>query len=92
MGAVRRALAAAPDLPGARQVSKEFGWIENGIGVRALRRWCRQAGMPTTRRFFEPTRPYTNRFTQFGWEAIRLVAANVALAPTYHVWLAAQKS
>ncbi len=43
--------------PDARGVSKEKGWIENGIGVRALRRWCKEAGMPETRRFFEPTRP-----------------------------------
>jgi 2-polyprenyl-3-methyl-5-hydroxy-6-metoxy-1,4-benzoquinol methylase len=78
--------------PNARRVSRELGWIENGIGVRALRRWCAQAGMPETRRFFEPTRPYSGRIRQFGWEAIRLVAANVAFAPTYHVWLAARRS
>ncbi len=77
--------------PGARRVSRETGWIENGIGSRALRRWCRDAGMPTTRRFFESTRPYENRFTQFAWEAIRLVAANIAFAPSYHIWIAAQK-
>jgi 2-polyprenyl-3-methyl-5-hydroxy-6-metoxy-1,4-benzoquinol methylase len=78
--------------PGAREVSREKGWIENGIGVRALRRWCKRADMPTTRRFFEPTRPYSDRIRQFGWEAIRLVAADVAFAPTYHVWLAARRS
>lgn len=78
--------------PNARRVTREKGWIENGIGVRALRGWCTQAGMPTTRRFFEPTRPYADRLRQFGWEAIRLVAANLAFAPTYHVWLAARRS
>lgn len=77
--------------PNARRVTRELGWIENGIGVRALRGWCKQAGMPQTRRFFEPTRPYRDRLRQFGWEAIRLVAANVAFAPTYHVWLAARR-
>jgi 2-polyprenyl-3-methyl-5-hydroxy-6-metoxy-1,4-benzoquinol methylase len=78
--------------PDARGVSRDKGWIENGIGVRALRRWCRQAGMPETRRFFEPTRPYSDRLRQFGWEALRLVAANVAFAPSYHVWIAARKT
>ena len=78
--------------PKARRVTRELGWIENGIGVRALRGWCSQAGMPHTRRFFEPTRPYENRVRQFAWEAIRLVAANVAFAPTYHIWLAARRS
>src|SRR5919112_4201499 len=39
--------------PDARAVSRDKGWIENGIGVRTLRRWCRQAGMPETRRVFE---------------------------------------
>jgi SAM-dependent methyltransferase len=78
--------------PDARRVTKKFGWIENGIGVRALRGWCKQAGIPETKRFFEPTRPYSDRLRQFGWEALRLVAANVAFAPSYHVWLAARKS
>jgi 2-polyprenyl-3-methyl-5-hydroxy-6-metoxy-1,4-benzoquinol methylase len=77
--------------PGARNVSKNFGWIENGIGARALRRWCRQAGMPETKRFFEPTRPYSDRLRQFGWEAVRLLAANIAFAPSYHVWIAGRK-
>jgi len=78
--------------PDARKVSREKGWIENGIGARSLRRWCREAGMPETRRFFEPTRPYGDRIRQFGWEAIRLVAANIAFAPSYHVWIAARKA
>jgi 2-polyprenyl-3-methyl-5-hydroxy-6-metoxy-1,4-benzoquinol methylase len=78
--------------PNARTVSRDMRWIERGIGVRALRRWSERAGMPTTRRFFEPTRPYGARLRQFGWEALRFAAANVAFAPTYHVWLAAQRS
>jgi len=48
--------------------------------------------MPETRRFFEPTRPYSDRLRQFGWEAIRLVAANIAFAPSYHVWIAARRA
>jgi len=78
--------------PGARAVTREKGWIENGIGVRALRGWCRAAGMPETRRFFEPTRPYHDRTRGFAWELVRLVAANVAFAPSYAVWLAARKT
>ncbi|MEA2364204.1 MAG: hypothetical protein QOD71_3349 [Thermoleophilaceae bacterium] len=78
--------------PDARGVSKDKGWIENGISVRKLRRWCGEAGMGQTTRFFEPTRPYTDRLRQFGWEAVRLVAANVAFAPSYHVWLGARKT
>lgn len=78
--------------PNARAVSREKGWIENGIGVRALRGWCRAAGMPETRRFFEPTRPYHDRVRGFAWELVRLVAANVAFAPSYAVWLAARKA
>lgn len=78
--------------PDAWRVRRQQGWIENGIGVRALRGWCKDAGMPETRRFFEPTRPYHDRVRQFGWELIRLVAANVFLAPTYHVWLAARRA
>ncbi len=78
--------------PGAWRVRREMGWIENGIGVRAMRRWCRHAGMPTTKRFFEPTRPYSDRVRAFGWETIRLVAANVVFAPSHHVWLAAQRA
>jgi len=78
--------------PDARRVRREKGWIENGIGARALRRWCANAGMPETRRFFEPTRPYSDRFRQFAWEAVRLVSANVAFAPSYHIWLAARRA
>jgi 2-polyprenyl-3-methyl-5-hydroxy-6-metoxy-1,4-benzoquinol methylase len=78
--------------PDAHRVRKQKGWIENGIGVRALRRWCEAAGMPTTRRFFEPTRPYSDRVRQFGWELIRLVGADVLVAPSYHVWVAARRS
>lgn len=75
----------------ARAVTRDKGWIENGIGVRALRGWCREAGMPETRRFFEPTRPHHDRGRGFAWELVRLVAANVAFAPSYSVWLAARK-
>ena len=91
LGALRGALILHLLSPHARGVSKRTGWIENGIAARALRRWCRDAGMLETRRFFEPTRPYTDRVRQFAWEAVRLCAANLAFAPTYHLWLAARK-
>jgi 2-polyprenyl-3-methyl-5-hydroxy-6-metoxy-1,4-benzoquinol methylase len=78
--------------PDARGVAQDKGWIENGISVRKLRGWCADAGMPQTRRFFEPTRPYADRVRQFAWEAVRLVAANMAFAPSYHVWLSARKA
>ena len=78
--------------PGAFRVRRELGWIENGIGLRALRRWCQEAEMPTTRRFFEPTRPYEHRVREFGWQLAKLTAANLAFAPSCHIWLAAQRS
>ncbi len=77
--------------PSAHAVTRRKAWIERGVRVRALRRWCRDAGLTRTRRFFEPTRPYERRGTEFGWELLRLVAANVLFAPSYNVWLAAQR-
>jgi 2-polyprenyl-3-methyl-5-hydroxy-6-metoxy-1,4-benzoquinol methylase len=77
--------------PGAREVTRELGWIEKGISAQRLQRWCRRAGMPRTRRFFEPTRPYEGRVKQFAWEVIRLTSANLLFAPSYSVWLAAQR-
>ena len=43
------------------------------------------------RRFFQPTRPYENRVRGFGWQLMRLVAANVWVAPGAHLWLAARR-
>jgi SAM-dependent methyltransferase len=78
--------------PHARETTRELGWIERGITVRSLRRDCRAASLGGFRRFFEPTRPYEGRGTGFAWQAIRLVAANVAVAPQVSVWLAAQRA
>ena len=36
--------------PGARAATRDRGWIENGISVHSLRRWCDAAGMPETMR------------------------------------------
>lgn len=75
--------------PHARAVSRDLGWTERGVGVRRLRRACRAAGLTESRRFFEGGRPYASRGREFAVELVRLVAANVAVAPRTHVWLAA---
>jgi 2-polyprenyl-3-methyl-5-hydroxy-6-metoxy-1,4-benzoquinol methylase len=77
--------------PGARRVHRERGWTERGVGVRALRRDCHHAGLVGCRRFYEGTNPYESRHRGFGWQLVRLVAANFFLAPQMSVWLAAQK-
>ena len=78
--------------PSARRTTRELGWIERGIRVRSLRRDCAAAGLGDFERFFEPTRPYQRRLAGFGWQAARLAAADVAVAPQASVWLAAQRS
>jgi glycosyltransferase involved in cell wall biosynthesis/2-polyprenyl-3-methyl-5-hydroxy-6-metoxy-1,4-benzoquinol methylase len=77
--------------PGARRTSRELGWIERGIRIRSLRRDCAAAGLGEFRRFFEPTRPYHYRVRGFAWQAARLAAADVAVAPQASVWLAARR-
>lgn len=77
--------------PHARRTTRELGWVERGIGVRRLRRDCRAAGLSEFRRFFEPSRPYHDRVSGFGWQAVRLATANVAIAPQTSVWLAARR-
>jgi 2-polyprenyl-3-methyl-5-hydroxy-6-metoxy-1,4-benzoquinol methylase len=77
--------------PSARRTQRERGWVERGVGVRRLKRDCRAAGLGNFRRFYEGTDPYGSRTTEFAWQLIRLVAANVALAPQTSVWLAAQR-
>lgn len=77
--------------PHARATTRNVGWRERGVSVRALRRDCRAAGLTHLRRFFEPTRPYESRARQFAWQLVLLVAANVAVAPHTQVWLAAQR-
>lgn len=77
--------------PTARRVRGETGWIERGVTIRQLKSDCRAAGLGSFRRFFEGTRPYEGRLREFGWQLVRLVAANVAVAPQSSVWLAARK-
>jgi hypothetical protein len=61
------------------------------VRISRLKRDCRAAGLGSFRRFFEGTRPYEGRIIPFGWELIRLVAANAWVAPQAAVWLAAQR-
>ena len=77
--------------PSARRTTRELGWIERGVRIRSLRRDCAAAGLGAFERFFEPTRPYASRLAGFGWQAVRLAAANVAVAPQASVWLAAKR-
>ena len=77
--------------PGARRARRELGWLERGIGLRGLRRDLRAAGFGELRRFFGPTRPYEGRIGGFAWQLTRLLAANVAVAPQAHLWIAARR-
>jgi SAM-dependent methyltransferase len=77
--------------PGAHATRRDLGWTERGLTLRGLRRDLRAAGYDEVRRFFQPTRPYESRVRGFGWQLMRLVAANVWVAPGAHLWLAARK-
>jgi SAM-dependent methyltransferase len=77
--------------PRARRTSRDEGWTERGLSVRALRRDLRAAGFVEVRRFFGATRPYEDRVRGLVGQAARLVGANLAAAPQMHVWLAARK-
>jgi SAM-dependent methyltransferase len=77
--------------PRARRARRELGWLERGIALRGLRRDLRAAGFAEQRRFFGPTRPYEGRIGAFAWQLARLLAANVAVAPQAHLWLAARR-
>jgi SAM-dependent methyltransferase len=77
--------------PGAHATRRDLGWTERGLTVRALRRDLRAAGFEDPRRFFQPTRPYENRVRGFGWQLVRLMAANVWVAPGTYLWLAARR-
>ena len=77
--------------PHARAVQRELGWKERGVRVRALRRDLARAGLVEPRRLFQGTRPYEGRGRGFLWQLVRLVGANVAVAPQAQVWLAARK-
>jgi SAM-dependent methyltransferase len=78
--------------PEARTVRRELGWLERGIGLRALKRDLRDAGFEAPRRFFQPTDPYESRVSGFAWQLARLIGANVLAAPHAHLWLAARRS
>jgi 2-polyprenyl-3-methyl-5-hydroxy-6-metoxy-1,4-benzoquinol methylase len=77
--------------PGAHAMRRDLGWTERGLTVRSLRRDLRAAGFENPRRFFQPTRTYENRVRGFGWQLVRLVAANVWVAPGTYLWLAARR-
>jgi SAM-dependent methyltransferase len=77
--------------PHARRTERELGWKERGVRLRELRRDMRDAGLGSFRRFFGPTRPYEGRGAEFLWQLVRLVAANVWVAPQAQLWLAGQK-
>lgn len=77
--------------PRARRVHRETGCSEHGVRVSSLKRYSRHAGLGEFRRFFEATRPYERRISEFLWQGIRLAAANVLVAPQAAVWLAARK-
>ena len=77
--------------PAARAMQRERGWVERGPTLRSLRRDLRAAGFGELRRFHQPTFPYEGRGRGFAWQLARLVAANFAVAPQGHVWLAARR-
>jgi SAM-dependent methyltransferase len=77
--------------PIARYEHRETGRNEHGIRLSRLKSECRRAGLGDFRRFFEGTRPYEGRLTEFAWQTLRLAAANLWVAPKASVWLAARK-
>jgi SAM-dependent methyltransferase len=77
--------------PGAHATHHRHGWMERGLGARALKRDLRAAGFAEPRRFHQPTSPYEGRGVPFLWQLARLLAANVWVAPQGHIWLAAQR-
>ena len=77
--------------PEARRVRAERGWLERGLTLRGLQRDLRAAVFGTTRRFYQPTRPYERLLRGFTWQLARLVAANWAWAPQAHLWVAAER-
>jgi SAM-dependent methyltransferase len=77
--------------PDARATQRDVGWMERGLGLRALRRDLRDVGFVEIRRFFQPTRPYEGRRGGFLWQLARLIGANFWVAPQAHLWLAARR-
>jgi SAM-dependent methyltransferase len=77
--------------PAARAAHHRHGWMERGLSLRTLTRDLRAAGFGELRRFHQPTSPYEGRGVPFAWQLMRLLAANVWVAPQAHIWLAAQR-
>jgi SAM-dependent methyltransferase len=77
--------------PEARRTTREYGWVERGIPLSRLRRWCALAGLRNFERFYEGTGPYAGRFRGFAWQLIRLVSANLWVAPGVSIWMVARK-
>lgn len=77
--------------PGAHATRRDLGWTERGLTIRELRRDLHAAGFEDVRRFFQPTRAYEQRVRGFGWQLVRLVAANIWVAPGSYLWLAASR-
>jgi 2-polyprenyl-3-methyl-5-hydroxy-6-metoxy-1,4-benzoquinol methylase len=78
--------------PEARATTRDLGWMERGLTFRGLHRDLRAAGFDHVRRWFQPTRPYEDRRRGFAWQLIRLIGANMWVAPQAHLWLAARRS
>jgi 2-polyprenyl-3-methyl-5-hydroxy-6-metoxy-1,4-benzoquinol methylase len=77
--------------PAARTARQAHGWMERGLGARALRRDLGDAGFGELRRFHQPTSPYEGRGVPFLWQLVRLLAANAWVAPQAHLWFAARR-
>jgi SAM-dependent methyltransferase len=97
-GSARRLGRCSPSRRGCTASRRRRGVSERSAAgssaasrLRALRRDLRAAGFGTTRRFFQPTRPYEGRVGGFTWQLTRLVAANLAVAPQAHLWVAAER-
>jgi SAM-dependent methyltransferase len=78
--------------PEARTTRRDLGWMERGISLRGLRRDLGAAGFGEIRRFFQPARPYEGHGRAFLWQLVRMVGANLWVAPQAHLWIAAQRS
>lgn len=76
--------------PHARRTSKELGWVERGVTIRGLKRYCEDAGLGNFRRYYEGTAPHDGRGAALLWQTVRLWGARVSTAPQMSVWLAAQ--
>lgn len=77
--------------PKARRVGRDLGWLERGIALRGLRRDLAYAGFDEVRRFYQPTWTYEKRVRGLAWELVRLIAANVFVAPQSLLWIAARR-